>query len=193
MASPIRSAALAAIAAAGLILAAGSPAAARAPSAADQGSMDWLLQRLAKDREEENKQGAVVDPVTAFRMGDGPLEGDTGWRVILTIVWVGDKAGKKNDAAAAIVDRFRLEDERRWKIEDETKKAAEMKALWAVKRQVCLATMNSSGMLGSNQVVLGCVYRIQKALLPAEFVNWKETDSLRARKKAYDELVKRLK
>jgi hypothetical protein len=155
--------------------------------------MDWLLQRLAKDREEENKAGSVVDPLTAFRMGDAPLEGDTGWKAVLAIVLLADKPGKKNDAATALVDRFRLEDEKRAKIEDDSRKKEEMKALWAVKRQVVLGTMTQTGMLGSNQATLGCVLRIQKALLTAEQVTWKETDSIRIRRRAYDDLVKRLK
>lgn len=194
MALPIRCAALAAISAAAALLLAAPPAPARAPSAADQGSMDWLLQRLARDREEENKVGTVVDPLAAFRQGDVPLEGDAGWKVVLAIVLRPDVApSKKNDATAALVDRFKLEDERRGKIEDEGRKAAELKALAAVKRQVVLGTMNQSGMLSSNQVTLACVVRIHRALLTAELVNWKESDSLRMRKKAYDDLLKKLK
>ena len=186
---------LAVLSAAAVLAVAAPPAPARAPSAADQGSMDWLLLRFARDREEENKAGGVVDPVVAFRTGEGPLEGDAGWKAMLAIVYAPppEKPGRKADAATAIVDRFNLENERRAKLEDD-RKGPELKALWEIKKQVCRDTCNQKGMLSSNQVVLSCVLKIQKGLLPPEWVTWKETDSLKVRKKAYDDLTtKKLK
>ena len=95
--------------------------------------------------------------------------------------FVGDQGAP---SAAALADRFKLEDEA---------KAVDPKALWEIKKQVCRDTLNQRGMLSSNPVILGCVLKIQKALLPPEWVTWKESDNLKIRKRAYDDLVKKLK
>jgi hypothetical protein len=170
------------------------PAAARGPSTADQGSLDWLLLRLARDREEEGKGGTVVDPIAAFARGDVPLEGETGWKPILAVVLSpAEKVGRKAEATQAIVDRFKLEDEKRAKVEDKAKAEEERKAAWVIKLAVVRATMNQQGMTSSNQATLFNVLKIQKALLPPEWVTWKETDSLKVRRKAFEDLAKRVK
>lgn len=174
---------------------ASAPAAfARGPSAADQGSMDWILQRFAKDREEENKSGTVVDPVTAFRTGEGPLEGDVGWKAMAALLYnPTEKPARKTEAATAIVERFKWEDERVAKIPEDGKRREEQKALGSIKMQVVLSGLNARGMLGSNQSVLAGVHRIQKALLPTEWVTWTPVDTLKTRRKACEDLLKRVK
>ena len=168
---------------AAVLLGAAPAASARAPATSDQASLDWLLLRLAKDREEDKKGGGVVDEVLAFARGDTPLEGDAGWKRMIEIVYSPtDKVLRKEAAAQSVVDRFKLEDER---------KVIEQKALVAVKVQVCRDTLK--GMLGTNSAVLGCIFKIQRALLPAEWVGWAPSDSLAKRKGFFNELSKRLK
>ncbi len=197
-ARPSRLLALAALASAAALGAAAPAASARGPSTSDQASLDWILQRFARDREEENRAVGVVDPVAAFRRGEGPLDGDGGWKAMLAIVYsTKEEAPRKAEAALALVDRFKLEEEKRAKVEEkptkaeEERRAADLKALADVRKQASRATLN--GMLSSNPAVLSCILRIQKGIMPPEWVSWKETDNLKVRRRAYDDLTKRLK
>lgn len=168
--------------AAAALFGAAPPASARAPSTADQGSLDWLLLRFAKDREEEMTGGGVVDEVVAFQRGDIPLEGDGGWKKMLAIVNGPDKQTRREQAAQAVVDRLKLEEDR---------KAIDPKTLADIRKQVCRETLKP--MLGSNSGILICIFKIQRAFLISEWVTWSPSDSLTKRRDAYKKLSERLK
>ena len=104
-----------------------------------------------------------------------------------------EKPTRKADAAAAIVDRFKWEDERAAKIPEEGKRRDEQRALWAIKVQVVQTGLGAKGLLGSNQAVLAGVHKIQRALLPSELHTWTPADSVKARRKACEDLIKRVK
>jgi hypothetical protein len=166
------------------LLAAAAPSEARAPSAADRGGMDWLLRSLQADREVDAK-GPAVDPVVAkieaYSRGDpsAPFEE---WMGVADVVKdPKGKLGLRDKAVSALMDRVRLEIERK----------AELKVVGRVRIDICkyLLRMIIADDLDSRTMVK----RILDGLMPGNGVDWKADDNLQKRGAAYKELQKKLR
>jgi hypothetical protein len=162
---------------AALLLAA--PAApAKSPSTADQMSLDWVLQRIVKDREADKSGEATLDPTTAYKEGKTPIEK---WEDLVKLIRdpTAGKMSERDRAVTAIRQRFAAED---------AAKRTDPAILLKEKQNICRATLDmmTRGETNSLNLVLG----IQKALLPAERVTWNPTDSRSKIKQAYEALKK---
>ncbi len=167
--------------AAAALLATADLASARAPSASDQKSLDWVLDRIQKDRQEDSNAPVKVDPVTAYRTGESPLEG---WSALTDIIENPQVRYISRDAATvAILDRFRHED---------GQKRVDARALLATKVKICLKLLPM--MTSDDSSGRGFVHRLTTGLLPPEHqVPWDPGGTPQSRKKAQDALRKKLK
>jgi hypothetical protein len=156
-----------------------SPAAsARAPSVPDQASLDWVLQRLSKDREAEKSAAGKEDVITLYETGKTPLDQ---WADLVRIIkdTTPGRTTEKDRAVRAIAKRFETEDAAR---------RLDMRAIWNEKRKVCEATLDM--MLREDQVNRTFVLTLQQRLLPAERVTWNPVDSKMKIKAEYEKLKK---
>jgi hypothetical protein len=173
-----------------VVLAGASPASARGPSTEEQASLDWILLRFAADREEEKKGTGAVDEIVAFERGETSLNAENGgWKRMMDIIMDPSptvRAIRRENAAEAIRVRFRLEEERR---------ALDSKTLTDIKYKVCRETYGPKGMLSPDKstVVLSCIHKVHRALLPADWVTWTPSDSLPKRREAQQKLKERLR
>lgn len=174
---------LAALLAGAAVLAAAAPvAAARSPSASERASLDWLMARLARDREEEKTAPAKVDPVDAYAKGTTPLDE---WKPLQELVL--DGSGKirplaRERAVAGLVDRFKLEEER---------KAVDPRALEALRRKILLSVADLI-VQGDDSTGRNCVFRLQSAWFPQIGVPWSPADPPAKRAKALRDLKQKL-
>ena len=169
-----------------LALAAGAPpAAARAPTVSEQGSLDWILERLGADRAEDQK-GPRVDPlekiIKAYQSGETPLDE---WPAVADIVW-GKSAPPPRPilrplAASALIDRMQAEGT----------KSPDFKVLRKVKKDVCLYLLK---IMNSKEDLVGrnLIWRLLNAFFPQSKIEWKPEDSIEARNRAYADLKKYL-
>jgi hypothetical protein len=165
-----------------LLLAAAPPAAARSPSSSERGSLDWLLARLARDRDEEKAAPVKVDPVEAYAKGTTPLDD---WKALTAILQ--DGSGKtrplqRERAVGGLLDRFRIEDER---------KAVDGKALEAMKRKIFLSVADLI-VEGDDSTGRNCVHRLQMNWFPQVGVPWNPADPPAKRAKALRDLKQKL-
>lgn len=162
------------------VLAGAVPAAARAPSTADQDSLDWILIKLAEDRDHEKASAGAQDFISAYASGQGAL---SEWEPLVKIIMDpapgAMKAVDREKCVSAILQRFKTEDERR---------TLDGSVVFREKKRVCYATLNL--MLQADPGSRSAAFRLQDQLLPKERVQWKAQDSLLARRKAYYELKK---
>jgi hypothetical protein len=160
------------------ILAAAAPAGARAPSTADAESLDWILLRLAEDRDHEKSKSGDQDAMTAWQNGQGPL---SDWEIYVKVIldMTPGRGPAREAAVTAVVARFKVEDGRI---------ALDKDVLAGEKKKVARATLDM--MLRNDTVSRMAVYRIQINLLPPERVQWKPAESATQRKHAYEALKK---
>ena len=156
-----------------------APAAlARAPSAAEQASLDWVLLRVAKDREAEKAAPGAVDPITAYEKGMAAL---SEWTEIVKVVndRMPGKAVERERIVNAINFRFATEDR---------EKRLDPKEVWAQRRKICLATLDLMLRDDTNSKLLA--WKLQRGLLPSEWWRWDQTYSKSKIKQAYEALKK---
>ncbi len=153
---------------------------ARSPTTAEQESLDWVLARLAEDRDHEKSQAGSQDFVTSFKNGQGALsEWDQLVKTILDPTAGPGKAAERERCVTAVLERFKLEDDRNTLGKD---------VIFKERKKVCDATLDL--MLRPDNGSRIMVYRMQASLLPAERVQWKPGDSLTSRKRAHADLKK---
>jgi hypothetical protein len=165
-------------------LAAAAPAApARSPSAPEQKSADWILDRLQKDREEDGKSAATPqsDPIADYQKGVTALDQ---WKTLTD--QIGDRRLSplvRATATSAVLARFKMEDER---------KVIDAKVLEDARRKICLSLLDL--MVGDDSNGRQCVHRLTMSLLPPKLVvAWDPNDPYNRRKRARDDLAKKLK
>jgi hypothetical protein len=168
------------------VLLAAAAAAAKAPAAAERGAMDAVRLRLERDRAEARAEAARPSPHASYVAGILPLDG---WRKIVDETLMARKAPVSNQekrrAVEAIFARFEKEEEQRKDIEA-------MRALAEEKKKIVEYT--APLMLDEETPTRDAVYRIQGKFLARDmWVPWKVDSTLADRKRAYQELVRRLK
>ena len=174
---PLRSA----LAAAAVLAAAAGHAAAKAPRAEEHPSVDALLLRLQKERDQDTKTPAAQDAYEQYATGVAALDG---FKTLTDCI--GDprrEATHRERATTAIVERFKREAARR-----ATDPKFDAKALEKVRNQIIREVMDL--MLKDDPFGRTQVHRLTSALLDPP-VPWKPDDQLRRRKQAYDEVKKR--
>jgi len=174
-----------AVAACGVLAAAAATAPARAPSTADRGGMDWLLRSLQADREVDAK-GPAVNPLVAmleaYRTGDASAPFENFAPVADVVKDAKQKYTIRDRAVTALLDRIRLEFE----------KKTDLKVLGKVRSEMCkyLLKMIVADDLDSRTLMK---QRVIDGLMPGNGVDWKADDPLQKRVKAYNELQKKLR
>ena len=185
--------------AAAAILAVAEEAPARAPAASEQGSLEWVLQRVKKDRDSEKTAKPVsTDIIVAYEKGEVPIEE---WRPLVERIRNKKLTyAERERPTTAIIARFRLEAEG-GKVEPKPEAGKpeppkvdpkeREKALETAKRQICFDSLDL--MLSEDENSRQHVSRLLKYLHPNIGVNWSVGDSQSKRQKAYQELKRKLK
>jgi len=172
----------AALVAAGALLAASPAAPARAPTAAEQASLDSVLRRLQREREEDQKAPLVQDPADLYATGFAPLEE---WKNLVEII-KDDKKRKRQErdkAASALIKRFQMEETRNVDLGKVNAQRREM-----LKDLVRL-------IVDDDMVGRECVHRIFQRppagiFSETPFVPWAPSDSLKRRQDAAKAILK---
>lgn len=176
---PLRSA----LAAAAVLAAAAGHAAARAPRAEDHPSVDALLLRLQKEREQDGKTPAAQDAFEQYAKGLSAL--DAYKPLTECISDPRREATHRERATTALIDRFKLEGTRRADPKFDVKTLDKVRNL--ILRDV-IDLMLKDEPFGRNQVHR--LTGVAGGLLEPPFP-WKPDDQPRRRKQAYDEIKKR--
>ncbi|HEU4394827.1 MAG TPA: hypothetical protein VFS92_04615 [Planctomycetota bacterium] len=176
---PLRSA----LAAAAVLAAAAGHAAARAPRAEDHPSVDALLLRLQKEREQDQKTPTSQDAYAQYATGASALDA---FKPLTDCI--GDPRREQTHrerATTAIVDRFRVEFGKR-----AVDPRYDHKALEKARNGILDAVkdlMLKEEVFGRNQL-----HRLTSTLLEPSPLQWSPNDSPRKRQQAYAELKKRI-
>jgi hypothetical protein len=173
----------AAVVAAAVLAGAAGPSVAKAPSASDaaQSSMDAVLSRLRKEREQDQKTPTAQDAFTLYTNGTTPL-GE--FKPLTDCINESRRELKERDrAATAILDRFKAEAARR-----AVDPKFDVRAFEQARNQVLRAVGDL--MLKDDPEGRRQVHRLTTALLDPPLV-WKPDDQPRKRQQAHAELKKR--
>jgi hypothetical protein len=179
-ARPLRSA----LAAAAVLAAAAGHAAARAPRAEDHPSVDALLLRLQKEREQDGKTPTAQDAFEQYAKGLSALDA---YKPLTECI--GDprrEASHRERATTALIDRFKAEGTRR-----AGDPKYDVKTLDKVRNEIIrevLGLMLKDDPFGRQQVHR--MTALPGGLLEPPFP-WKPDDQHRRRKQAHDEIKKR--
>jgi hypothetical protein len=197
MAAPARL--LAPLLAAAAVLAIAGEASARAPAASEQGSLEWVLQRLKKDRDSEKSVKPVSsDVIVAYEKGEVAIEE---WKPLVERIRNKRLSyADRERPTTAIIARFRLEAEG-GKVEAKPEAGKpeppkvdpkeREKALDTARRQICFECLDL--MMADDENSRTHISRLLKVLHPNSGVNWSVSDSQSKRQKAYQELKRKLK
>ncbi len=180
-----------ALLAAAALLGAACPAGARAPAAPEQGSLDWVLDRLQADRAEDQK-GPRVDPLEAkciaYQKGESGLDE---WAPVVDVLkGRANRPGLRTRATDALIERLRAEQQKGNDPRAEPTKATDLAMLRKVKREICLAVLGL--MTEEDMVSRSSVFRLTEQFFPSSGVEWRPDDSREKRAKARAELLKML-
>ena len=160
-------------------------AAARAPSVSEQGSLDWILEHLRADREEDGK-GPRVDPmetkIQAYAKGESALDE---WLPVAEIVKNREARSQfREKATSALIDRLRAE----------VVKGTEYKVLKKVRKDILLVGEKSllKLMNADDAQSRNCIARIIQDFFPQNNIEWRPDDPPTKRNRAYSDLLKYL-
>ena len=163
------------------LLGTAAPAFARAPAASDQASLEWILQKLKKDREAEKVAKPVSsDPLQAYEKGEAPIEE---WKSLTDRIRNKRLTfAERERATSAILARFKAEEEAR---------KLDPKAVETEKKRICSECLDL--MVQDDENSRNHIRRLTQQLLPNIGVNWSVGDSPAKRQKAFRELQKKLR